>query len=195
MTPLRKNLLRLGVTMAAAGLSLGAVPAFATPGGPGVKGTIISQTTVGGRDYILRQITIPPGQSTGWHFHDGNLYGYVQQGNFGHFNADCGPDGMYKAGDTVTERLRARITCTSAITSARPMSSSRCCTSFRTAPRCRRTLPTRVATSSSNRTGPDAGGGRPALARRCDRDIAARSPVTRRRRQEVPPDRNPPGWC
>lgn len=61
---MRKNLLRLGLATAAAiGLSLGTGTAFATPGGPGVKGTIISQTTIGGKDYILRQITLPPGRA------------------------------------------------------------------------------------------------------------------------------------
>ena len=50
---MRKNLLRLGLATATAiGLSLGTGTAFATPGGPGVQGTIISQTTIGGKDYI-----------------------------------------------------------------------------------------------------------------------------------------------
>jgi quercetin dioxygenase-like cupin family protein len=68
-----------------------------------VSGKIISQTTVGGHDYILRQITIPPGQSTGWHFHDGTLYGYVQHGTLSHFASDCTSDGVYQAGATLTE--------------------------------------------------------------------------------------------
>lgn len=104
MTTLRKNLLRLGVTMAAVvGLSLGANTAFATPAGPGVTGKIISQTTIGGTDYILRQITIPAGQSTGWHYHDGTLYGFVQHGTLSHFDSDCQADGVYKAGQSLTE--------------------------------------------------------------------------------------------
>ncbi len=104
MTTLRKNLLRLGVaTAATVGLSLGAGTAFATPGGPGVTGKIISQTTLGGTDYILRQVTIPPGQSTGWHYHDGTLYGFVQQGTLSHFDSDCESDGVYKSGSGLTE--------------------------------------------------------------------------------------------
>ncbi|MGP4013465.1 cupin domain-containing protein [Streptomyces sp. 4N124] len=104
MTTLRKNLLQLGVTTAAAiGLSLGAGTAFATPAGPGVTGKIISQTTLGGTDYILRQVTIPPGQSTGWHYHDGTLYGFVQQGTLSHFDSDCESDGVYRAGSGLTE--------------------------------------------------------------------------------------------
>ncbi|MGW6795671.1 cupin domain-containing protein [Streptomyces chartreusis] len=88
---------------ATVGLSLGAGAAFATPAGPGVSGTIISQTTVGGTDYILRQVTIPPGQSTGWHFHPGSVYGYVQHGTLSHFDSDCKSDGVYRAGNFLSE--------------------------------------------------------------------------------------------
>ncbi|MFF9490135.1 CoA transferase [Streptomyces sp. NPDC014676] len=48
-----------------------------------MTGTIISQTTIGGKDCILREITIPSGQSTGWHYHDGTLYGFVREGTLG----------------------------------------------------------------------------------------------------------------
>ncbi len=97
--------MRLGIVTAVAALavSVGSATAEATPPGPGVSGTIIAQTTVGGKDYILRQITIPAGQSTGWHFHDGTLYGYVAKGTLSHFNSACQPDGVYKAGSTLSE--------------------------------------------------------------------------------------------
>ncbi|MGV9914667.1 cupin domain-containing protein [Streptomyces tendae] len=87
----------------AAGLSLGAGAAFATPGGPGVTARVISQTTIGDTDYILRQITVPPGQSTGWHYHDGTLHGFVQHGTLSHFDSDCQSDGVYHAGSGLTE--------------------------------------------------------------------------------------------
>lgn len=104
MTTMRRDLLRLGAAMAAAvGLSLGAGTAFATPAGPGVTGKVISRTTIDGQDYILRQITVPPGQSTGWHYHDGTLYGFVELGTLSHFDSDCRPDGVYKAGSGLTE--------------------------------------------------------------------------------------------
>ncbi|MFE5112065.1 cupin domain-containing protein [Streptomyces sp. NPDC056663] len=98
------NLLRLGLATAAAiGLSLGTGTAFATPGGPGVHGTILSQTTIGGKDYILRQIILPAGESTGWHFHDGPLYAFVQQGTLSHFDSSCASDGVYRPGNSLTE--------------------------------------------------------------------------------------------
>lgn len=101
---MRKKLLRAGLTTAAAaGLCLGTGTAFATPPGPGVTGTVISRTTFGGQDYILRRITIPPGQSTGWHYHDGTLYGVVEHGTLSHFGSDCRADGVYTAGSGITE--------------------------------------------------------------------------------------------
>ncbi|MCZ4602626.1 cupin domain-containing protein [Streptomyces sp. Lzd4kr] len=81
----------------------GTAVAAATPGGPGVSAKVISQTTVGGKDYILRQITIPAGQGTGWHFHEGTLYGYVEKGTLSHFDSTCQSDGVYKAGSALTE--------------------------------------------------------------------------------------------
>ncbi|MEU2282525.1 cupin domain-containing protein [Streptomyces sp. NPDC013178] len=86
-----------------AGCVLAAPAAHATPGGPGVTGRILAQTTIGDRDYILREVTIPPGQATGWHYHDGTLYGYVKEGTLSHFDAGCQSDGVYPRGSTVKE--------------------------------------------------------------------------------------------
>jgi len=99
-----RALLRSGLAATAAlCLSLVAVPAHATPPGPGVSGRIIAQTTVDGTDYALREITVPPGQATGWHYHDGTLYAYVKQGTLSHFDSTCALDGRYQAGDSLTE--------------------------------------------------------------------------------------------
>ena len=96
---------RLGVATAAAtvGLSLFTGVANATPGS-GVTSVEISHQTVGDKDYILREITIAPGGSTGWHFHDGTLFGYVTQGTLTHFHSDCSVDGVYSAGDSLVEK-------------------------------------------------------------------------------------------
>lgn len=85
------------------GMSLAAGTAHATPPGPGVTGATLTQTTVGDTDYILREITVPPGQSTGWHYHDGTLHGSIKQGTLSHFDATCKSDGVYTAGDTISE--------------------------------------------------------------------------------------------
>ncbi|MFI0240349.1 cupin domain-containing protein [Streptomyces sp. NPDC016845] len=102
-----RHLSRLGAIGAAcAALTLPATTvttAEATPGGPGVTARLIARTTVGDRDYILREITVPPGQGTGWHYHDGTLYGFVRQGTLSHFDAGCASDGVYGRGSSLTE--------------------------------------------------------------------------------------------
>ncbi|MGW0209408.1 cupin domain-containing protein [Streptomyces sp. NPDC003233] len=91
----------VGALLAAVSLPVGL--AHATPAGPGVTAKVIARTTVGDRDYVLRKITIPPGQGTGWHYHDGTLYGYVEQGTLSHFDATCASDGVYPSGSSIRE--------------------------------------------------------------------------------------------
>ena len=76
--------------------------AAATPGS-GVDSKEITKSSVDGRDYIIRDITIAPGGSTGWHWHDGTLVGTVKQGTLTHYASDCSVDGVYGAGAVVTE--------------------------------------------------------------------------------------------
>ncbi|OXY88716.1 cupin domain-containing protein [Streptomyces diastatochromogenes] len=99
-----RTALRLAVTgVLTAATALTGGTAGATPPGPGVTARILAQTTVGGTDYTLREITIPPGQSTGWHYHDGPLYGFVKQGTLSHFDSTCTSDGVYRKGSTIQE--------------------------------------------------------------------------------------------
>ncbi|MET8446221.1 cupin domain-containing protein [Streptomyces sp. NPDC005209] len=99
-----RNALRIALTgVVAAATMLACGTARATPAGPGVTARVISQKTVGGTDYVLREITIPPGQATGWHYHDGPLYGFVKQGTLSHFDSACAQDGLYRAGDALRE--------------------------------------------------------------------------------------------
>ncbi|MCI4146676.1 cupin domain-containing protein [Streptomyces albogriseolus] len=97
----------IGLGLAAAlttGLVLAPAPAQATPGGPGVTAkTLVPTVTVDGTDYTVREITIPPGQGTGWHFHDGVLYARVAQGTLSHFDSTCASDGVWTKGDFLTE--------------------------------------------------------------------------------------------
>jgi len=95
---------RLVLATSAALIALGLVPATAsaTPS-EGVTGEILAQATVGGREYVLRRITIAPGGTTGWHFHDGMLYGLVTEGTLTHYKSDCAVDGIYSAGGTIAE--------------------------------------------------------------------------------------------
>ncbi|WP_049580408.1 cupin [Streptomyces sp. SBT349] len=84
-------------------MTLAGGTAHATPPGQGVTGTVIARTTVGDTDYILRELTIPPGQATGWHYHDGPVHGYIERGVLSHYDATCGSDGVYPAGTTIAE--------------------------------------------------------------------------------------------
>ncbi|GAA1125177.1 cupin domain-containing protein [Kribbella jejuensis] len=90
--------------VAAGGLAIGLVPsvADATPSS-GVTATIISKSTIGRTDYVLREITIQPGGTTGWHFHDGTLYAFVKAGMLTHSGSNCKTDGVYRAGAAFTE--------------------------------------------------------------------------------------------
>ena len=76
--------------------------ASATPSS-GVSGTIISKSTSLGTDYIRRQITIEPGGSTGWHWHDGTLYVYVEKGTLTHNDADCTTTDVYSDNTSFAE--------------------------------------------------------------------------------------------
>ena len=62
--------------------------AFATPS-ENADAVIISQSTVNGTDNITREITIQPGGSTGWHYHDGRVFGVVREGTLTRTMTDC----------------------------------------------------------------------------------------------------------
>src|SRR4029079_6420458 len=53
--------------------------ASATPS-ENVDACIMSQATFDGVDYITREITVQPGGSTGWYYHDGRVFGVVREG-------------------------------------------------------------------------------------------------------------------
>jgi quercetin dioxygenase-like cupin family protein len=81
--------------------SWGAATAFATPG-VGTEAVTISAATVNGIDYITKEITIAPGGSTGWHYHDGRVFGVVREGTLTRTMADC-TDVVSPEGSAVTE--------------------------------------------------------------------------------------------
>jgi len=100
MPRIRRVIALAGAVAAVVGLT--PAVANATPSS-GVSATIISKVTVDGKDYILRQITIQPGGSTGWHWHDGTLYAYVEQGTLTHTESDCTTAQVYSRGATFVE--------------------------------------------------------------------------------------------
>ncbi|MGY4709518.1 cupin domain-containing protein [Mycolicibacterium sp. CBM1] len=79
------------------------IPASATPSG-GIEAMTMSQATLNGRDFVTRQITVAPGGSTGWHYHPGQVFGLIREGTLTHYDGDCSIDGVYQAGDSISER-------------------------------------------------------------------------------------------
>jgi quercetin dioxygenase-like cupin family protein len=66
------------------------------------EAVVISQSTVDGVDYITRRITIAPGGSTGWHYHDGQVFAVVREGTLTRTMGDCSDD-VSPEGSPVTE--------------------------------------------------------------------------------------------
>ena len=89
--------------MLAAAMSFVAPATAAGSPAVGTQAVTLSQNTVDGVDYITREITIAPGGSTGWHYHDPTVYGIVRTGTLTRFLANCQVDGTYPAGSAVAE--------------------------------------------------------------------------------------------
>ena len=75
--------------------------ASATPG-VNIDAVVISQATVNGMDYITKEITIQPGGNTGWHYHNGRVFGVVREGTLTRTMADC-TDVVSPEGSAVNE--------------------------------------------------------------------------------------------
>jgi len=79
-------------------------PAAAATPSENADAVIVSQATVDGVDYITREITIQPGGSTGWHYHDGRVFGVVREGTLTRTMKDCSvvvsPEGSAVTEDT-----------------------------------------------------------------------------------------------
>ena len=69
----------------------------------GVSAVTLSKQTVNGKDYIVSEITIAPNGSTGWHTHQGEIYGIVKAGELTHYESDCRQDGVYGVGAPITD--------------------------------------------------------------------------------------------
>jgi mannose-6-phosphate isomerase-like protein (cupin superfamily) len=83
-----------------------AAPAGATPQS-GVEVTTLSQNVVDGTEYVVTRITVAPGGATGWHYHPGEVFGYISEGAMTHWEAGadggCGVDAVFPTGAPVKE--------------------------------------------------------------------------------------------
>lgn len=95
------TVLRVGFalfTLAAAS----AAPATAAPPS-GVEVRTLSQNVVDGMEYVVTRITVAPGAGTGWHFHPGEVFGYISEGTMTHYDGSCTVDAVYAVGAPVKE--------------------------------------------------------------------------------------------
>jgi quercetin dioxygenase-like cupin family protein len=76
--------------------------ASATPTS-GINSVVLSKQTVNGKDYIVADITIAPGGSTGWHTHQGEVFGLVKSGTLTRNVADCSVESVSNPGDPITD--------------------------------------------------------------------------------------------
>ncbi len=84
----------------------GTATASATPS-TGVQAVVLSQNTVDGVDYITREVTIAPGGSTGWHYHDPIVYGVIRAGTLTWASANCLVENIYPTGSAIAEQSGA----------------------------------------------------------------------------------------
>ncbi|WP_235616655.1 cupin domain-containing protein [Mycobacterium montefiorense] len=92
----------LAAVLVSAAVTTLAPVASATPG-YGINAVTLARTTLDNRDYILVELTLQPGATTGWHWHNGTLFGAIRRGQLTHYRADCRIDGIYGPGDAITE--------------------------------------------------------------------------------------------
>lgn len=92
----------LALALATAAAVTMAPSATATPA-TGVDVVTLSQNTVDGVEYVVTRITVAPGGGTGWHFHPGEVFGFISEGTMTHYSDGCVVDAVYDAGDPVKE--------------------------------------------------------------------------------------------
>lgn len=83
-------------------VAIGVAP-VASGAPPGVEVQTLSRNTVDGVDYIVTRITVAPGAGTGWHYHPGDVFGYISEGTMTHYDGGCAVDAVYGAGAPVKE--------------------------------------------------------------------------------------------
>ena len=79
-----------------------APPATATPPA-GVDAQTLSQNVVNGTEYVVTRITVAPGGGTGWHYHPGEVFGFIEEGTMTHYGDACTVDAVYPSGAPVEE--------------------------------------------------------------------------------------------
>jgi quercetin dioxygenase-like cupin family protein len=101
MPTVRRRFAVAGAVAATAALTPGVASATA---GSGVSATEIGRSGMLGAENVRQLVTIQPGGSTGWQWHDGTVYVYVEQGSLTHNDAaDCGATQVYSDNTSFVE--------------------------------------------------------------------------------------------
>ncbi|WP_370364482.1 cupin [Catenulispora sp. GP43] len=100
MPLVRHRLALAGAIAAVTALTPGVAGATAASG---VSAIEKGRSTLAGEERVLRQITVQPGGSTGWQWHDGTLAVYVEQGTLTHNESDCGSTEVYSSNSSFVE--------------------------------------------------------------------------------------------
>lgn len=90
------------VTLTISWVAVGAPSAAATPA-TGVDVQTLSQNAVDGTEYVVTRITVAPGGGTGWHYHPGEVFGFISEGTMTHYGGGCTVDAVYPTGAPVKE--------------------------------------------------------------------------------------------
>lgn len=91
----------LGVGLGVAATALAPLASATPPTGAQVE--TLSKNTVDGTDYLVTRITVAPGGGTGWHYHPGDVFGFIAEGTMTHYDGSCVVDAVYGAGAPVKE--------------------------------------------------------------------------------------------
>lgn len=63
----------------------------------------LSRNVVDGTEYVITRITVAPGGGTGWHYHPGEVFGFISEGTMTHYDGGCTIDAVYDTGAPVKE--------------------------------------------------------------------------------------------
>ncbi|MEI6254585.1 MAG: cupin domain-containing protein, partial [Mycobacteriaceae bacterium] len=91
----------IGLSLAWGGVAF-VSPASATPP-TGVDVATLSRNVVDDTEYVVTKITVAPGGGTGWHYHPGEVFGFISEGTMTHYDGGCTVDAVYDTGAPVKE--------------------------------------------------------------------------------------------
>jgi len=104
MPTVRRRIALAGAVAATAAVTPALLPGVAgATAASGMSATENGRSSLLGEERVLQHVTIQPGGSTGWKWHEGTVYVYVEQGWVTHNEADCGSTQVYSDNSSFVE--------------------------------------------------------------------------------------------